>query len=127
MNCQLPYGTLAAARMNAETGTQYNIEKFVNWSFNKGPLREWGTIVGNWGGFDASGLVGEARDSGNDYAFQLNGVQQAAALIPMVRYDKRFARAIRKMGAEPRQRYQTFLSWISPRKLSGCHRLVKRQ
>lgn len=93
---QLPYGTLAAARMNAETGTQYNIEKFVNWSFNKGPLREWGTIVGNWGGFDASGLVGEARDSGNDYAFQLNGVQQAAALIPMVRYDKRFARAIGK-------------------------------
>jgi hypothetical protein len=93
---QLPYGTLAAAQMNAEIGTQYNTEKFVNWSFNKGPLREWGTIVGKWGGFDASGLVGEARDNGNDYAFQLNGVQQAAALIPMVRYDKRFARAIGK-------------------------------
>ncbi len=93
---QLPYGTLAAAQMNAEIGTQYNTEKFVNWSFNKGPLREWGTIVGTWGGFDASGLVGEARDNGNDYAFQLNGVQQAAALIPMVRYDKRFARTIGK-------------------------------
>jgi hypothetical protein len=93
---QLPYGTLAAARMNAEIGTQYDIEKMLNWSFERGPLRGWGTIVGNWGGFDCSGLVGEANDAGNDYAFQLNGVQQAAALVPLVRYDKRFARAIGK-------------------------------
>lgn len=92
----LPYGTCVAARMNAELGTQYNIEKMINWSFEKGPLRNWGTIVGKWGGFDVSGLVGEANDQGNDYAFQLNGVQQLAALAPMVRYDKRFARAIAK-------------------------------
>ncbi len=93
---QLPYGTYTAARMNAELGTKYEVEKMVNWSFNRGALRGWGTIVGNWGGFDVSGLVGEANDNGNDYAFQLNGVQQAAALVPMVRYDKRFARAIGK-------------------------------
>lgn len=93
---QLPYGTYVAAKMNAELGTAYNIEKMVNWSFNRGELRGWGTIVGTWGGFDVSGLVGEANDAGNDYAFQLNGVQQAATLTPMVRYDKRFARAIGK-------------------------------
>ncbi len=93
---QLPYGTYTAARMNAEVGTKYDISKMVNWSFDRGPLRGWGTIVGTWGGFDVSGLVGEANDGGNDYAFQLNGVQQAAALVPMVRYDKRFARAIGK-------------------------------
>lgn len=93
---QLPYGTYTAAKMNAELGTAYDIEKMVNWSFNRGELRGWGTIVGTWGGFDVSGLVGEANDAGNDYAFQLNGVQQAAALVPMVRYDKRFARAIGK-------------------------------
>lgn len=93
---QLPYGTLTAARMNAELGTNYNVEKMLNWSFDRGALRGWGTIVGAWGGFDCSGLVGEANDAGNDYAFQLNGVQQAAALVPMVRYDKRFARAIGK-------------------------------
>jgi len=93
---QLPYGTYVAAKMNAELGTDYDIEKMVNWSFNRGPLRGWGTIVGNWNGFDVSGLVGEANDNGNDYAFQLNGVQQAAALVPMVRYDKRFARPIGK-------------------------------
>jgi len=93
---QLPYGTFIAARMNAELGTTYDIPKLVNWSFDRGALRGWGTIVGKWGGFDVSGLVGEANDSGNDYAFQLNGVQQAAALVPMVRYDKRFAKAIGK-------------------------------
>jgi Concanavalin A-like lectin/glucanases superfamily/Secretion system C-terminal sorting domain len=93
---QLPYGTYAAAKMNAEIGTNYNIEKMVNWLFNRGDLRGWGTIVGTWGGFDVSGLVGEANDAGNDYAFQLNGTQQAAALVPMVRYDKRFARDIGK-------------------------------
>ncbi|MBC7777092.1 MAG: T9SS type A sorting domain-containing protein [Phycisphaerae bacterium] len=93
---QLPYGTYTAAKMNAELGTNYNIQKMVNWSFDRGPLRGWGTIVGTWGGFDVDGLVGEANDAGNDYAFQLNGVQQAAALVPMVRYDKRFARAIGK-------------------------------
>ena len=93
---QLPYGTYTAAKMNAELGTNYNVQKLLNWSFDRGPLRGWGTIVGNWGSYDVSGLVGEANDAGNDYAFQLNGVQQAAALVPMVRYDKRFARAIGK-------------------------------
>lgn len=93
---QLPYGAYAAARMNAEIGTEYNIEKLLFWIFNRGPLRGWGTIVGNWNNFDVSGLVGEANDGGNDYAFQLNGVQQAATLVPLARYDKRFARAIGK-------------------------------
>ena len=93
---QLPYGTYVAARMNAELGSKYNVQKLVNWNFDRGPLRGWGTIVGKWGGFDVFGLVGEANDNGNDYAFQLNGVQNAAMLVPMVRYDKRFARAIGK-------------------------------
>jgi len=93
---QLPFGAYTAARMNAEIGTKYLDENFLYWIFNRGPLRGWGTIVGNWNTFDASGLVGEANDAGNDYAFQLNGVQQAAQLAPLVRYDKRFARAIGK-------------------------------
>lgn len=93
---QLPYGTLIAAKMNAELGTGYNVGKMLNWSFDRGNLRGWGTITGTWGGFNVSGLVGEANNAGNDYAFQLNGVQQAAALAPMVRYDKRYARAVGK-------------------------------
>jgi len=82
--------------MNAEIGTDYDLEKMVNWAFDRGFLRGWGAIVGTWGGFNVSGLIGEANDNGNDYAFQMNGVQQAAMLAPMVRYDKRFARAVGK-------------------------------
>jgi hypothetical protein len=93
---QLPYGVSIAARMNAELLTAYDLEKLTSWVFDRGPIRGWGTIVGKWGGLDVSGLVGEANDQGNDYAFQLNGVQQAAALVPLVRYDKRYSRAIGK-------------------------------
>ncbi len=93
---QLPYGTLIASRMNAEKGTNYDIDKMLNWCFNRGPLRGWGAIVGNWGGYDVSGLIGEANDNGNDYAFVMNGFQQAAALAPLPKYDKRYARDIAK-------------------------------
>ncbi|MBK6902918.1 MAG: T9SS type A sorting domain-containing protein [Saprospirales bacterium] len=87
---------LEAVRAMDGSEAPWQAEKMLNWSFDKGNLRGWGTIVGTWGGFDVSGLIGEANDNGNDYAFQMNGAQQAAALVPMVRYDKRFARAIGK-------------------------------
>jgi hypothetical protein len=93
---QLPYGVYTAARMNAEIGTQYDVEKMVNWCFDRGDLRGWGAIVGNWGGLDCSGLIGEANDNGNDYAFMMNGFQQVGALVPMLRYDQRFAKSIAK-------------------------------
>ena len=93
---QLPYGTLAAARMNAVEGTNYPLQKFLNWCFDRGALRGWGSIIGNWGGYDVSGLIGEANDGGNDYAFIMNGFQQAAALAPLPKYDKRYAKAIAK-------------------------------
>jgi hypothetical protein len=93
---QLPYGTFIAAKMNAEVGTNYDIAKMLSWSFDRGSLRGWGTIVGTWNGSNVSGLIGEANDAGNDYAFALNGFQQAAAFVPLVKYDKRFAKAIGK-------------------------------
>lgn len=93
---QLPYGTLVAAQMNAENGTNYNVDKMLNWSFDRGALRGWGTIVGKWDGKDVSGLIGEANDGGDDYAFLMNGYQQAAAFVPLIKYDKRYARAIAK-------------------------------
>ncbi|MBF8248919.1 MAG: hypothetical protein HW374_1719, partial [Bacteroidetes bacterium] len=56
---QMPYGAYVAARMNAELGTEYDITKMLNWCFDIGPLRSWGAMVGNWGGYDCSGLIGE--------------------------------------------------------------------
>lgn len=95
---QLPYGIITAARMNAELGTNYDIEKFMNWAFSDGigTLRLWGCIVGSWGSYDVSGLIGEAKDDGDDYAFIMNGFQHAAALAPVVKYDKRYAKATGK-------------------------------
>jgi hypothetical protein len=94
---QLPYGTYVAARMNAELGTTYDVAKMMNWCFagGSGTLRQWGAIVGNWGGYDCSGLIGESGTQ-NDYAFFMNGAEQAGALVPVVRYDERYARAIGK-------------------------------
>ncbi len=91
---QLSYGVYTAAKINAELGTNYNIQKMINWCFDVGPLRDWGAILGNWGGYDVSGLIGEV--SGNDYAFTMNVFEQIGALVPLVRYDDRFARAIGK-------------------------------
>lgn len=92
---QLPYGIYIAAKMNAELGTDYDIEKMLNWTFDVGPLREWGSVVGNWGGLDVSGLIGEVNGN-NDYPFSMNTFQQAGALLPLLRYDDRFANALGK-------------------------------
>lgn len=90
---QLAYGVQAMALMNAQHGTDFDTERFFAYCFDRGWLRGWGSIVGNWGGYDMSGLIGEANDGGNDYAFVMNGFQQVAALAPAVKYDKRLARA----------------------------------
>jgi len=92
---QLPYGVTVAARMNAELGTQYDIAKLLNWCFDVGPLREWGAVVGRWGDYDCSGLIGEINGT-NNYAFAMNTFEAVGALVPLVRYDDRFARAIGK-------------------------------
>ena len=99
---QLPYGVYTAARMNAELGTNYDITKLINWCFNITSLRKWGAMsnasypnYATWGGLDCDGLIGEINYS-NNYAFVMNGFEQVGALVPMVRYDPRFARAIGK-------------------------------
>jgi hypothetical protein len=96
---QLPYGAYIAARMNAELGTTYDIGKLVNWCFSDGSdnSRNWGVTTGTWGGYDCYGLIGETSEAtGNGYPFAMNSFEQVGALVPMVRYDARFARAIGK-------------------------------
>ncbi|MFA7288272.1 MAG: LamG-like jellyroll fold domain-containing protein [Melioribacteraceae bacterium] len=91
---QLPYGVLTAAKMNTEIGTNYEISKMLNWCFDLTQLRSWNVIIGKWQTQDVSGLIGE--DSDRQYAFSMNGFQQAGALVPLVKYDGRFANAIGK-------------------------------
>jgi hypothetical protein len=85
--------------MNAELGTTYDMVKIVNWCFSDGSdnSRLWGVTVGNWGGFDCDGLIGETTETtGNGYPFTMNTFEEVGALVPMVRYDPRFARSIGK-------------------------------
>ncbi|MDD5185353.1 MAG: hypothetical protein PHS84_08850 [Paludibacter sp.] len=95
----LPMGIYTAARLNAEQGTNYNIDKMINWVFDgcKSPTGRtgWGVIVGKWGDYDVSGLQGSTLDGGG-YAFLMNSMKMAWPLVPMVKYQPQFARAIGK-------------------------------
>ena len=92
----LPYGVYTAARMNAEQGTEYDVRKFLNWLYDGLAIRPaWGVINEKWGEFDAHGLQGSMIDQGG-YAFTMNTFNMAMPLVPMVRYDSRFARTIGK-------------------------------
>jgi len=93
----LPYGAYVAARMNAELGRDYDVLKLLNWCFDgySEPRPGWGVIASAWGEYDCYGLVGSNTDGGG-YAFAMNTFSMAAPLVPLVRYDTRFARSIGK-------------------------------
>ena len=95
----LPMGIYTAARLNAEYGTNYDILKMLNWVFdgctNPEGRQGWGVIVGKWGKYDVSGLQGSITDGGG-YAFLMNSMKMAMPLVPLVKYESQFARAIGK-------------------------------
>jgi hypothetical protein len=95
----LPYGALAAARMNAELGRHYDVAKLVQGCFDphKRPQARpgWGVISDRWNGLDTHGLVGSTTDGGG-YAFAMNTFQWVGALAPLARYDTRYAHDIGK-------------------------------
>ncbi|MDD4923102.1 MAG: hypothetical protein PHS30_11605, partial [Bacteroidales bacterium] len=95
----LPMGVYTAARLNAEYGTKYDIEKMINWAFegckNPDGRHGWGVIVGKWGDYDVSGLQGSIID-GKGFGFLMNSMKMAWPLVPLVKYQPQFARAIGK-------------------------------
>ena len=92
----LPYGAYIAARANAEQGTTYDVQKIINWCFGPANARYgWGVITETWGDYDCYGLHGSITDGGG-YAFTMGTFQNVGGLVPIARYDTRFARAIGK-------------------------------
>jgi len=92
----LPFGTLTAARLNAEQGRTYDVDRLLNWCFGISDCRGgWGVITGNWGGYDCDGLLG-CIDNRGGYAFMMNTCVQAGALAPVARYQPQYARALGK-------------------------------
>lgn len=92
----MPFGAYVAARLNAEEDTDYDPATFVNWSFEPAVGRSgWGVLVGEWNGYDISGLVGSITHN-DGYGFLMNTFDMAWPLVAMVRYDPSFADAIGK-------------------------------
>jgi hypothetical protein len=95
----LPMGACAAARLNAEYGTDYDVDRMLNWIFegckNPDGRYGWGIICDRWGDCDVSGLQGSLTDGGG-YAFLMNSIKTAMPLVPMVKYQPQYAAAIGK-------------------------------
>jgi hypothetical protein len=95
----MPFGALVAARLNAEYGTDYPVKKILDWTFEgcraKDGRTGWGVIAERWNGYDVYGLQGSITDGGG-YAFLMNSFDMAWPLVPLVKYDSRYAEAIGK-------------------------------
>lgn len=95
----LPFGIHCASYLNAAESTDYDIAKMLDWTFNgcksDSGRKGWGVIVGKWGPYDVYGLQGSITDGGG-YAFTMNSFEMAWPLVPMVKYQPQYARAIAK-------------------------------
>ncbi|TAJ12472.1 hypothetical protein DMA11_12350 [Marinilabiliaceae bacterium JC017] len=95
----MPFGAYVAARLNAEHGTHYDITQIINWTFDGCTAEDgrtgWGIISDHWGNYDVHGLQGSLTHDGG-YGFLMNTFDMAWPLIPMVRYNQGYARAMGK-------------------------------
>ena len=95
----LPLGVYTAACLNATEGTNYDVHKLLDWTFNGCTARDgrygWGIITGKWGDYEVNGLQGSITDGGG-YAFLMNSIKPAWPFVPMVKYEPQYAKAIGK-------------------------------
>jgi hypothetical protein len=95
----MPFGAYTAACLNAEAGTSYDVKKLIDWTFDgcvsDNGRKGWGVIAERWGDYDVHGLQGNIIDGGG-YAFLMNSFAMAWPLVPMVKYDNRYASAMGK-------------------------------
>ena len=91
-------GPLATARINLESGDQLDLGKVLAAWFGDGdPTRNpWRITAGTHGdhGITCDGLDGARWGDDGFYAFSMGSLQGPAWLVPVVRYDQRYARAI---------------------------------
>src|SRR5271165_5352774 len=89
------FGAPLSSRMNAELGRGYSTSKHLNWIFSPGSDARpgWGCESGHWGSYDAYGLIGSTTDT-SGYAFSMNSYAAAGIMVPVVRYEPRYARLL---------------------------------
>lgn len=93
----MPLAAYIGVRLNAEIGTHYDVQRFLDWTFDGSAVgREgWGVLQDNWQGYDVSGLAGSTVHNGG-YGFLMNTFDLMMPMSAMVRYDQRWARAVGK-------------------------------
>lgn len=86
-----------AAFYNTKHGKNYQIGSMLNEIFdgNSIPRGGWGSIIGKWGDYDVTGLMGSITDGGG-YAFAMNTFLAAYAMSSLPKYDSRYASSIGK-------------------------------
>ncbi len=94
------YAAYIAALLNRYHGTNYDVQKFVNYMFDGDTDFRRGTQVVNakWEDYDAYGLMAYSysQSTGDGYAFAMNTLHLAYALMPVAKYDARFADVLGK-------------------------------
>lgn len=95
----MPFAAYTASCLNAEEGTNYDVKKLIDWTFDgcksDTGRKGWGVIAERWGDYDVHGLQGSITDGGG-FAFLMNSFAMAWPLVPMVKYDPRYASAMGK-------------------------------
>ncbi len=95
----MPFGAYTAARLNAEHGTDYDVKQLIDWTFEGTTAEQgrtgWGVIAERWGDYDVYGLQGSTIAS-EGYAFLMNTIDLSWPLVPLVKYDSRYALAMGK-------------------------------
>lgn len=93
----MPVAAQIASRLNAEHGANYDLNRFLDWTFDGSAVgREgWGVLADQWGGYDVSGLAGSTVHNGG-YGFLMNTFDLILPLSAMVRYDQRYSNAVGK-------------------------------
>lgn len=91
----LYFAPALAAKLNAEYGTAYDVDGFLDDVMNGGsiPRGGWGSIAGEWGDYSMNGLMGSTTDGGG-YAFAMNTFAAAYAVSSLAKYDTRYAQAL---------------------------------
>jgi hypothetical protein len=89
------FGPLLASRMDAELGRNYSTSKHLNWVFSASSDARpgWGCEYGQWGNYDAYGLIGSTTDD-SGYAFSMDTYTAAGIIAPVARYQPRYARLL---------------------------------
>lgn len=122
----LPFGALTAARMNAELGRKYDLDKIINWCFDRSNARiDFAVLVERWAGYDISGLAGASnrppgRKAGGGYVFAMNSFVYAWPLVPIARYDARYAHDLGKWMLNTANAARLFYSDAHPAERQSC-------